>query len=199
MSINERINQELETLHKELEDLRHYSVQIGEAGQAAKQLSEATREFVTHYAEQVGKVTGALDEAASHFTSTTKALSKDFDDAGNVFQSGIQDAGNTFREGIERASTSLAEVEERLQEASGQVSQMSSRIEAMNIPEQFRRVQDSLLAIERQQNAQGSDFSARLTGLESTLSAMKNRMNTLIYLVIALALIVVAQLVLAFM
>jgi uncharacterized phage infection (PIP) family protein YhgE len=192
MSINEKINQELETLQKELDQLHHYSVQIGEANDAATNLSKATLEFVTQYGKQVAKVTGALDEAAGHFTTTTKAVSNDFVEARNSFRDGIEEAGGTFREGVASASTSLGEVETRLAEAAKQVELMSSRLDTMNIPEQFRRVQDSLLAIERQLNVQGSDFSARLTGMESGFSSLKGKLTLVVYLLIGIGILVAA-------
>lgn len=192
MSVIERINQELDALHRELDQLHHYSTQIGEAKEAATDVSRAAQEFVAHYQERVAKVTEALDEAGRHFSNTTQAVSKDFEKARDAFQKDISEAGHTFRKGITEASTSLSEVEVRLQEAAERVRQMSAQLEGMDIPGQFRKVQDSLLAIERQQTALGSDFSARLTGMEAGVKGLQGKLNVLLYLLIGLGVLVAA-------
>lgn len=190
MSVNERINQELDALHRELSQLHHYSTQIGEAKEAATDVSRAAQEFVAHYKERVARVTQALDEAGRHFSNTTQAVSKDFEKARDAFQKDIAEAVQTFRQGITEASTSLSEVEVRLQEAAEQVRKMSAHLEGMDIPGQFSKVQDSLLAIERQQTAQGSDFATRLTGMETTLYGLRSKMSILVYVLILISVLV---------
>lgn len=195
MSVNDRINQELEALHKELDQLHHYSVQIGEARQAATDVSKAAQEFINHHRERVTKVTEALDEAAYHFGSTTKAVSQDFVQARDSFQMDISDAGQTFKKGIADASISLSEVESRLQEAAERVRKMSTHLEDMDIPGQFRKMQDSILAIERQLNAQGSDFSARLTGIETGVNGLKGKLYTIYYLAFVILIVMISGMV----
>lgn len=272
MSVNDRINQELEVVLKELELLHHHSVQIGIAREAASNLIKATEEFVSHYRSRIAKVTNSLDLTSSHFREVsdgiakdlqgarssfdadlnlalesfkdrinkttvgfhevattvskdiektqlsfnkgiidaqrnlkqgvdeatiifrdaTQAVASDFDRSKDDFRLAIDQAADEFRRNINEASSSLAEIEKRLVDAEAHVKMISVRLENMDIPGQFRRVQDSLVAIERQQTAQGSDFSARLTGMEAGVKGLQGKLNVVVYLLIGLGVLVAA-------
>lgn len=173
MSMTDKINKELMELQKELDQLHHYSQQIGEAKDASSKVVKASEAFVASFKERVTSVTEAMEQAALEFTTTTKSAEDQFTEAKEMFLKGIQES---------RAS--LSEIQSHLDVAAGNVRDMAELLKGMNIPAQFQKVQDSLLSIERMVSTQGSDVLSRLTAMERAISS--NRTILIVLLIVAI-------------
>lgn len=173
MSMTDKINRELMELQKELDQLHHYSQQIGEARDASSKVVKASEAFVASFKERVSSVTDAMEQAALEFTTTTKNAEDQFAQAKEMFLKGIQES-----------RSSLSEIQSHLDVAAGNVRDMAELLRGMNIPAQFQKVQESLIAIERMISAQGGDFSTRLTAMEQAISS--NRTILIALLIVAI-------------
>ncbi|MBK7341722.1 MAG: hypothetical protein IPJ06_00635 [Saprospiraceae bacterium] len=185
MSMIDKINKELMELQKELDQLHHYSQQIGEAKDASSKVVKASEAFVASFKERVSAVTDAMEKAALEFTTTTRSAEDQFTQAKEMFLKGIQES---------RAS--LSEIQSHLDVAAGNVRDMAELLKGMNIPAQFQKVQDSLLSIERMVSTQGSDVSSRLTAMEQSLASSKSTQTILLVVSILVLIGVVVILVL---
>lgn len=185
MSMTDKINKELMELQEELDQLHHYSQQIGEAKDASSKVVKASEAFVASFKEKVSSVTDAMEQAALEFTTTTKSAEAQFTQAKEMFLKGIQES---------RAS--LSEIQSHLDVAAGNVRDMAELLKGMNIPAQFQKVQDSLLSIERMVSTQGSDVSSRLTAMEQSLASSKSTQTILLVVSILVLIGVVVILVL---
>ncbi len=176
MSTLDKINSELSVLQGELEQLHHYTVEIGNAKDASIKVITMSQEFIASFQKSVTEINVEMTEAAEAFQNQCVEVSKDFDTATTDFQNGIAQAKST-----------LNEISQQLSKAAGNVNDLTRKIEDINILGHFQRIHSNLEETNLRLNENHMSIISRVESLENKMISETKRLSTWLIVSIVLS------------
>ncbi len=176
MSTLDKINSELGVLQGELEQLHHYTVEIGNAKDASASVISLSRSFLETFQKSINEIDTEMNKAAEDFQSHCSKVSGDFDTATTEFNKGIAQARST-----------LNEISLQLATAATNVNDLTRKIEDINILGHFQRIHTTLEEMQIKFSDNHQSVLKNVEAIEIKLVSEIKRLNTWVIVCIVLA------------
>ncbi len=167
MSTLDKINNELSVLQSELDQLQHYTVEIGNAKEASMKVIAMSQEFINTFQKSVNMINDEMTAAGEDFKNQCAEVSTDLDKATTDFQNGIAQAKST-----------LNEISQQLSKAAGNVNDLTKKIEDINILGHFQRIHNALEEASARHTENHAQITSRIESMETKMLSETKRLNT---------------------
>lgn len=160
MSTTDRINTELTSLQKELDQLKSYTEDIGRARDASTMVLQASERFVTAFQAHITSLVQTMEKGASDFQQTCTQSSEQ-----------LHKASVRFDADIDRSQKLLDVLGKQLDATAVRVEQMTGEIRQMDIPGRFNEVNKAVVGVE----TKALDAEQRVKALLDTMATGQAR------------------------
>lgn len=154
MNTLDKINESLLSLEKDLNQLQHYSNEIGIAKDAATKVVATSADFVNKFQKQIEIIKELMQEATTTFQDSSSKSAEQFDQklnkASKNFGEEIKSVVTTFQDASEQFQGDIAKTKDRLstlskslEQASQRVEALASKLDSLEIPKHFEKIHES--------------------------------------------------------